>query len=279
MSEQYADLHLHTRHSDGDASVEELLAEVAKTDLAAIAITDHDSFEGIDIAHALNTRSDLKIISGVELSTAYKGKDVHMLGYFFDHHYPEFVEYCQRFRDEREQRAVKMVQKLNDLGAKIAVDRVYEIADGGAIGRPHVAQTMVEAGFVKNLQSAFDKYISNDGPAYVPKYKIDPVAAIDLIHRAGGVAVMAHPGIVRDDSIVAHLAKNGLDGLEVHHPNHMLMRCEEFYAGLADKYGLLHTGGSDWHGARKPDIWIGKAKVSMERVQKLEEAASRYQQV
>ncbi|OQY29987.1 MAG: hypothetical protein B6244_01635 [Candidatus Cloacimonetes bacterium 4572_55] len=273
--DEYADLHLHTEHSDGDASVEELLQEARKTDLIAIAITDHDCMDGIPEALKLSGKYNLQVIPGIEMSSYYGKIDVHVLGYFIDHEHPEIVDYCHEFREIRNRRGMKMVEKLNNMGVSITFDHVLEIANNGVIGRPHVAQAILQNGFVQNFQAAFSKYIGSDAPAYVLKKKIAPETSIDLIHRAGGVAVLAHPVTMGNDGIISYLAsRGGLDGLEVYHTRHRQLGCEAYYRGLADKYGLIPTGGSDWHGSRTPYLRIGSSRVRMEHVRKLAEIAS-----
>ncbi len=276
MTELRADLHLHTLHSDGDASVDQLIEKVLETDIRTIAISDHDTAAALIEAVPKGAAVGLRVIPGIELSAAYKNVDVHLLAYFFDPNHPELLEYCQKFQDERVQRAIKIVEILRGLGAKVTMERLYEIAGTGSMGRPHIAQLLIESGFVSGFQEAFDKYLGDRRPANIPKFKIHPVEAIELIHRVGGVAVLAHPATMNDDSIIAFLATKGLDGLEVFHPRHQLLGCTEFYGNLARKYDLLMTGGSDWHGVRKPDTWIGKAFISLENVDRLESAARSY---
>lgn len=273
MSSEYADLHLHTVHSDGTATVEELIKEVLTTDIRIIAITDHDNKAGIIPARQLGQKVGIEVIAGIELSCQYKGHDVHLLGYFFDPTNHELKEYCVRFRDERQKRSIKIIEKLKAHGVQITQHQVEALARGGAIGRPHIAQAVVDAGGASSYQQVFDRYINNDGPAYVEKFQITPQDAIALIHRAGGVAVLAHPGTIGDDSVVAHLVQHGLDGLEVYHPYHVTGGQVKHYHILASRYGLLISGGSDWHGARKPDIKIGQCKIHVAHVEKMREVA------
>ncbi len=275
MISEFADLHIHTKYSDGTDTVEELLKQVLTTDIRTISITDHDTAGAIPEAQKLGKSLGIEVIAGIELSTLYKKKDVHLLGYFFDPHDKKLLAYCDKFREVRETRAAKMVHRLNTFGIDITMADVEAIADGAVIGRPHIAQAIVEGRFARNFQEVFDKYIANDGPAYVDKFNIEPGDAIKLIHDAGGIVSLAHPLTVGDDGVVAFLHNLGLDGLEVYHPQLVMAGCVKHYHILASRYGLLVSGGSDWHGRRKPHIKLGQAKVHLSHVEQMREVAKK----
>ena len=248
MSEKKrVDLHAHTNHSDGVLSPHELVEKAVEIGLAALGVTDHDTVSAIPVAEAYAAKYDLEIVPGVELSTEDKGREVHILGYYIDIHSQELNERMAFFRDVRKARAYKIVEKLRSLGVHLDIHRVLEIAGDAAVGRPHIARAMVEAGYVKDIKEAFDRYIADDGPAYVPKAKMTPLEAIDLVRRAEGIPVIAHPGLLGDPDYVRFLARHGLAGIEVWHSEHT-PEDTALYGALADELGLLKTGGSDFHG-------------------------------
>ena len=188
------DLHLHTTCSDGRLAPSELVQLCAERGLKVLAISDHDSTEGIEEAlDAARAFPELEVIPGVELSTDVPGSEIHMLGYFVDHRDADFQRVLRRFRDDRQQRARRMVERLNELGIEISWGRVEELSKGGAIGRPHIAQAMVEAGYVKYPKDAFDRYIGRNGVAYAERVKLTPVEAINILVSHGALPVMAHP--------------------------------------------------------------------------------------
>jgi 3',5'-nucleoside bisphosphate phosphatase len=242
------DLHTHSNASDGELTPVELVRLALERGLTTIALTDHDSVENVGATIDAARGTPLQVIPGVELSADVPKGEVHVLGYFVDWHDPEFLAMLVKFRDGRYGRAEKMAKKLGALGASISFDRVKEIAGDAAIGRPHVAQALVEAGYVGTVTEAFTKYISRDGPAYVPRFRLTPEDAVALILSAGGVPVLAHPREMT--GWIFPLMKAGLLGLEVYYGAYDDMTRAEL-ARLAKQYGLIATGGSDFHGLDK----------------------------
>jgi hypothetical protein len=242
------DLHLHTTASDGQHPPADLIQLVRKQKLDVIAITDHDTTGGIAEAQAAAGGQPV-VIPGIELSAEDEAGDVHMLGYHLQVDHPGLQARLAQFRDLRENRGKKIVEKLGTLRLPIAWERVEAIADGAAIGRPHIARAMVEAGYVESVRDAFDRYLYNGGPAYVARYRLSPEEAVALIHDAGGVAVLAHPGLLLDYRTMAlRLIPAGLDGVEVWHPdNSETVRLN--LRAIAAEHDLIMTGGSDFHGA------------------------------
>jgi 3',5'-nucleoside bisphosphate phosphatase len=271
------DLHLHTIASDGQHTPAELVQLVRGQRLDVIAITDHDTTAGIADGLVAANGAPL-IINGIELSAEDEQGDIHMLGYYFDRENAALQARLDYFRDERENRGRKIAEKLTSIGLPITWERVQAIAGDASIGRPHIARAMLEAGYVGSVREAFDRYLYNGGPGYVARYRLSPEEAIDLIHSAGGVAVMAHPGLVEDyRSMVERLVPVGLDGVEVAHPdNNVTVR--ENLRGLAVQHGLIITGGSDFHGALINAATVpGMTNPPPECVAQLAERAKRYQ--
>ena len=245
---QCIDLHTHSTASDGELTPAELVHLSIERGLTTIALTDHDSVAGLDAAIAAARGTPLQVIPGVELSCDVPQTEVHVLGYFIDWHDTHFQSMLDKFREGRYGRAEKMTKKLAALGAPISFDRVKEIAGDASIGRPHVAQALLEAGHITTIAEAFDKYIGRNGPAYVERFKLTPADAVTLILQAGGVPVLAHPREVTH--FVEPLVKVGLIGLEVYYCLYDDMTHSEL-SRLAKQYGLIATGGSDFHGLNK----------------------------
>jgi len=261
VPEGSVDLHTHTVFSDGLMTPEELVAEAKRLGLVAIGITDHDAVGGIDRALAAGKKHGVEIVPGVEMSCNTGGVDVHVLGYYVDHRDPAVLEFFVMVRQKRSERAERMVRKLVEMGVQVKMARVEELASGAAIGRPHVAQALVEAKAVQNIEEAFNRYIGYDGPAYFPKMLLTPKAAVDFIHKHGGVAVVAHPGNYHQDSALYALIEAGVDGVEVWHPDHQ-QRHVDHYSEVAQKNGLIMTGGSDCHGGRKLGrVYLGQVTI------------------
>lgn len=255
------DLHAHTTRSDGTFTPDELVRLAADRDLDVVAITDHDTTDGLQEADATGRRVGVEIVPGVEFSAEYRSTSVHVLCYWMDPANEEFRAELARLIDSRFRRGELMVQKLQALGHPISFERVRRIAAGGNIVRPHVARAMVEAGIVADEQEAFDRFIGDGGPAAVPKHALDPVDAVGLIRRAGGVCVLAHPGMWGDQTevpveLIEAMAGAGMGGLEVDHPDHTEEQRTR-YRRLATELGLVPTGGSDCHGARYDPVRLG----------------------
>jgi 3',5'-nucleoside bisphosphate phosphatase len=255
------DLHTHTNRSDGTFTPSELVLRAAALGLDVVAVTDHDTTEGLDEAIETGRRVDVEVVPGVEFSAEHQGLSVHVLAYWMEVRDDEFQAELARLRDDRFRRGELMVEKLQALGFPISFARVREIAGGGNIVRPHVAQAMVEAGIVPDEEQAFERWIADGRPAHVPKHALEPLDAVDLIGRAGGVCVLAHPGMWGDqtevpDDLIATMAERGMAGLEVDHPDHTPERRGR-YRGMATSLGLLATGGSDCHGVRYEPVRLG----------------------
>ena len=267
-----ADLHLHTTFSDGRYSPEELVKAVSERGLTTIAITDHDEIDGIERAIQAGKKFKVEVIPGVEFSTNLNQIEVHVLGYFIDYRANWFVEKLREMAKARSQRINSITEKLSSLGVKIDPKRVLQIAGHGTAGRPHVAEALVEAGHVQNQREAFARYLSLGAPGYVGHYRLSPASAIELIHKVHGLAILAHPGSNGCDQIIPELLQEGLDGIEVYYSGHNEAETMR-YLRLAQKYGLLVTGGSDFHGPGiVRDVELGSVKIKDGLVERLKKA-------
>jgi predicted metal-dependent phosphoesterase TrpH len=268
--ERPIDLHAHTVVSDGTLTPTQLVERAAAAGLAALALTDHDHVGGLAEARRLAPRLGLEIVAGIELSASRGGKDVHVLGYLFDEHDAAFLGRLEALREARERRGVLILDKLRSLGIDIAPeDLARELGDhGGAVGRPHVARALMRRGVVASVQEAFDLYLAEGRPAFVEKEKLDVAEAIALVHAAGGLAVLAHPGLfdaATREALVREAARAGLDGVEVEHPKNGPDARASLRA-LAAELRLVETGGSDFHGENKPDVELGRGIAGNVRV-------------
>jgi 3',5'-nucleoside bisphosphate phosphatase len=245
--ENRADLHLHTTASDGVLSPAEVVEIASRIGLAAVAITDHDTVAGIDEALEAGERCGVEVVPGVEISTIYDGgHEAHILGYYMDHRDPGLVESLHILKNARWERGRQMVERLNAAGIDLDFQRVTELAKGGAIGRPHVARALCEAGVVSSMDSAFGRFLQEGGPAFVPRYKVSPEEAVRMIVDAGGAAGCAHVAKLKTDQLLVDLMALGLTAIEVYHPDHSSAICR-FYKRFAERHGLVVTGGSDAH--------------------------------
>ena len=269
------DLHLHTTASDGNLSPTELVNLVARRGVKFAAITDHDSTEGITEARAAQEKHPgLTLIPGIELSADAPGTEAHILGYFLQWQDPAFQRTLSGFRDDRLQRTAEMVETLAKLGIHLEMDRILEFADG-AVGRPHIAQAMIEKGYVKDNREAFDKYLGRDGAAYVYRMKFPPKDAIDLIRSVNGVAVLAHPTFVDNlEDRLGEMVQAGLAGMEVYYGGYapdVVSRLAE----MAGRFGLIPCGGSDYHAfGREGETLPGEAGPPETSLQALEALAA-----
>jgi predicted metal-dependent phosphoesterase TrpH len=266
-------------YSDGTFTPAELVALARERGLERVALTDHDTTNGLVEASAAGAEHGVEVVPGVELSTVRDGDGMHVLCYLMDLAHPEFLAELQRLRDDRFSRGERMVAKLQNLGYPITFERVREIARGGNIIRPHVAQALVEAGVVPTVKEAFsDELIGSGGRAYVEKHALPPAHAIELVHRAGGACVLAHPGTWREVSpvpvtVIEELVEAGLDGIEASHPEHT-PEMELGYVEMADRWGLFWTGASDCHGSRYDPIRLGSRTTPPEQFERLRARAS-----
>jgi predicted metal-dependent phosphoesterase TrpH len=276
----YVDLHVHSAASDGSLSPRELVAEAKAQGMRAIALTDHDTIEGLEEALAAGAEMGLEVIPGIEISADHEPGSMHILGYFIDHRSRQLDEQLQVLKQARAERNPQIIAKLQKLGLAITMAEVLAVTGGGQVGRPHIAQVLVNKGYVANFQEAFVKYIGNHGPAYVSKFRFAPRDAIAMITAAGGVAGLAHPFTLEYSStghlkmILQQLRDWGLSAIEVYYPEHPPERQAQ-YKKLAQELGLLTTGGSDYHGVIKPEVKIGlvgpNQHVGYELVEKLRE--------
>jgi predicted metal-dependent phosphoesterase TrpH len=244
-----ADFHTHTNASDGRLSPAELVRLAVSRGLSILAITDHDSTEGV--AEALTAAAEhpgLTLVPGIEMSTDIPGDEIHVLGYFLDYEDPEFQGTLTRLRDARRDRGRMMVEKLHAMGIDIPWKRVEELAGDGSVGRPHVAQALVEFKRVSSFQEAFDRYIGRNGPAYVERAKLTPEEAIKILAEAGALPVLAHPASLSNlDALIVQLKAVGMAGIEVYYQDYD-QNTRARLAAATERHGLLKTGGSDFHG-------------------------------
>jgi predicted metal-dependent phosphoesterase TrpH len=264
------DLHAHTTFSDGTLSPEALVRHALSKHLAALAVTDHDSVDALSFARAA-TDATLEVVPGIEISTSADGMDLHLLGYFIDSSDATLRSRLVQFRAERVDRAVSIVDRLRQLGAPIDAQAVLASAGSGVVGRPHIADALVRAGHVESMDAAFRKYLGPRGEAYVPRPAFSPADAITLIHGAGGISVLAHPGPSMAITVIERLAGAGLRGIEVWHPQHGPSTIRHYHA-LATKLGLLATGGSDFHGVGR-SVDLGDIAVPFSALMALKDAA------
>ena len=267
---KFADLHLHTNFSDGTFTPEELVLQAQKAGLACIAVTDHDSVEACARAAAACASVNMEFIPGTELTAEQDDTELHVLGYFLDANNSKLLAEIARFQIVRQNRIHEMVARINEMGVPLKAESVFALANCKSPGRPHVARAMAKEGLVRNLDEAFERFLKKGRPAWVPKSKISALDAIELVHQAGGLAIMAHPGLNRTDNIIPSLVDAGLDGIECFHTKHSTAMSER-YLEIADKYHLLVTGGSDCHGFSKGKPLIGTVRLPYDHVGKMKE--------
>lgn len=268
----FADLHLHTHFSDGTYTPAELAAHAKRHGLSAVALTDHDTVEGCPSMALACQHEGIEFVPGTELTAEVDGNELHLLGYLIDTANPRLLLETAKFQIVRQDRIREMVARLNKLNIPLEAEAVFALANCQSPGRPHVARSLVKAGFCGSLDEAFERFLKKHRPAWVPKFKISGQSAIELIHQAGGLAVMAHPGLNRSDDVIPRLVADGLDGLECYHSRHTISACEH-YVQLAARYQLLVTGGSDCHGLNKGEPLIGTIKLPYQHVQQLKQRA------
>ena len=276
------DLHLHTVYSDGSYSPHDVVGMAHQAGVTALAITDHDSTDGLPEALTAASAFDIEVIPGIEISSRFHGKELHILGYFVEWQDPAFQNWLIGLRESRHGRNPEMIRRLSQLGLSLTYDEVKAVAGLGSIGRPHIAQVMLAKGYVASMKEAFDRYLGDGAAAFVPRELPDAAHVIAWIRKVGGVAVLAHPSWVkeRNDELLGFcraLKDNGLHGLEVFYSTHTA-RQTSAYLTLAKRLELLITGGSDFHGLAKPDVRVGvgrgNLKVSATCLDKLRTARS-----
>ncbi|HJU04011.1 MAG TPA: PHP domain-containing protein [Nitrospiraceae bacterium] len=261
------DLHLHTTYSDGSLPPAEVLILAHKAHVTALAITDHDTVDGIPEALEAGERLGIEIIPGIEISSRLEANEVHILGYFVDWKDRELLAQLSRLREARHVRNPRIIERLNALHIEITYDEVKQLAKTDSIGRPHIARVLMNKGYVKSAKEAFDRYLADRAAAYVPRDLPSPAEAIAMVKAAHGVAVLAHPSwLDRSEGIgpvCEQLKSEGLDGVEVHYSTHRPEQTVQ-YLETARRLGLLVTGGSDFHGVTKPDIEVGIGRGTLQ---------------
>jgi len=270
-----ADLHLHSTCSDGLYPPERLVAAGNAAGLSAIALTDHDSTGGLAAAMGAAAGSNLEIIPGVEFSIQAGMDEVHVVGLFIRPDAPELVAALGAYIRDREERVREICRRLAELDVTIAAENVLREAGGGAPTRVHVARALRDKGYVRTIGEAFDRYLGNHAPAYVPKPRPPAERAIALIHGAGGIAVMAHPGLTGRDDLIPSLVAARLDALEVYVPAHDSAQVGR-YRAMAEQYGMLESGGTDFHGDTREGLAVGSVRLPEEQLQLLRERANCY---
>lgn len=269
------DLHTHSTYSDGVTSIEDNILAAVALDLEGIGVTDHDTTEPFEAARAAGDEAGIDVVLGTEFSAEEDGRSVHVLGYWVDPGFAPLAEELARLRDERTDRARRMVARFNDLGIAVRFERVRELAGDAPIGRPHLAAAVVELGAANSTREVFDHYLADGGPAYVSKHAVTPERAVELLIAACGVPVLAHPGLFGDrtgqegmsDELVERMVASGLAGIEADHPDHSEEHRRR-YRDLARAHGLVVTAGSDHHGKGEEDR-LGRARTDRDTVERL----------
>lgn len=272
------DLHLHTTHSDGRSTPQQVVADAKCKGLRAIAITDHDTVSGISEMMAAANEAGIECLTGIEISVhAEEHGDFHLLGYGIDPNHSGLLSLLQHQKEARLHRFEQIVAQLHALGVNITVEQVHAIAGSSqSLGRPHIARAMLAAGDVASIDEAFERYLGRGKPAYIPKHTLSVHQAISAITQAGGVPVLAHPGVTRKDHCIPELIKLGVQGLEVFHSEHDAEDVRR-YTRLVMKYGLIATGGSDCHGKKEhSEPLIGTVFVPYQLFSHLQARINRY---
>ncbi|MCP4627768.1 MAG: PHP domain-containing protein [bacterium] len=265
---KYVDLHIHTRYSDGECSIRDIMAIAHEKGLSAVSITDHDNIDGYPQAFEIGSEFGIEVISGTELSCEINGVDIHVLGYCVDINNTALRQKLQEMKDARYLRAKKMVRNLNRQNLDLRFETVLKIAGEGAIGRPHIATAMLNEELVYSFKEAFEKYIGYDSAAYVDKLKMLPHEVFTLIRDAGGIPVLAHPGVTFVDEHIPSFIRDGLGGIEVFHSEHN-SAAKKFYQEYCRKHDLVVTGGSDFHSQTQTRAEIGVPRISYSVLNKL----------
>ncbi len=268
------DLHSHTTASDGELSPEDLLARARRAGVTTLAVTDHDTVEGLARAQAAAEAQGIRLVPGIEVSTEAEGRELHVLGHFVDRTEPGLASFSDRLRTERAERMERMVARMNSLGVPVTLAEVERIAAGAHLGRPHLALALLARGVVTSAKEAFDRFLGDGKPGWVDRFRLPSEEAIAMLHRAGGTATVAHPGSSKvSPYTLERLARAGLDGLEIFHPDHVPSQRDAFLR-QADALGLVPTAGSDYHGPRvTPDRSLGMVSLDPSHFSRLEARA------
>ena len=257
----YIDLHIHSNYSDGQHPVDEIMETCSKVGMKAMAFTDHDTLDGYFAGQEIKEDYPIELIPGIELSSFIDGSEIHILGYLFDPNNLTLNQTLSDLQEKRQVRVQNIVNKLNKNGVEISLSRVLEKSKGTSIGRPHIAQVLLEEEYVSNFQQAFDKYLSTELIEEFETEKLKPVEAIELISQAGGVPVLAHPYKTRRDDLIEMMVDAGLKGIETY-CNNVGKSASETYNSLAKKYELICCGGADFHNNLKDKRYgLGSVKV------------------
>jgi predicted metal-dependent phosphoesterase TrpH len=267
-SKGYADLHLHTIYSDGEYTPEGLVQKALAEKFRVIAVTDHDTVEGV--APVLEKAGDsIEIIPGVELSSEVGSlEELHIVGLFIDYKDPALLKILKGLSLGRKDRMDEMLKKLSEMGMPVTMEEVEKFKTKDVIGRLHLAQAMVMKGYVKNTNEAFDKFLGDDKPAYAGRKRLSSQDAISLIKKVGGIPILAHPHLLRDESVIPQLVEEGIEGIEVYYVDHGRSPSSKFIE-IARKYDLLISGGSDCHGLSKGKTFLGKVKIPYQVVEEM----------
>jgi len=268
------DLHTHTTASDGTLTPGELVRLAKEMGLQGVAITDHDTVAGLEEGLAWGRACAVEVIPGIEISTDFEGHEVHLLGYFIDWKAAGLAQALQGMTEQRASRIEKMLFRLSELGFPLDPGEVQRLAGTGVIGRPHLAVAMVNAGYVSSVQEAFARFLAKGAPAYVPRQKIALAGAVRLVQEAGGIPVLAHPGLLKDPALVERIIPCGILGLEVDYPEHTPAQKENLRE-LCRVHGLIPTGGSDFHGSIKATA-LGECGASRPIVEQLRKKREEY---
>ena len=273
-SSRFADLHLHTRYSDGTFTPHELVQHAARLGFAAIAVTDHDTLDGIPEALTAGQELGVEVIPGVEITSRVGTQELHMLAYLFGDSWRDagLRKVLDHATLVRRQRVEQFVSKLNELGVALTLDDVYACSECGTVGRPHVARALQIHGYVSSVDEAFTRFLKRGKPAFVERYRMEAAEAIGHIKRAGGLAVVAHPGLNNLDERLRDMVDQGMNGIEVWHSRHSPAQIKH-YLTIAESLGACATGGSDCHGASRDGMQLGKIKLPYERVDALKALA------
>lgn len=271
---RFADLHVHTEHSDSTLTPQEVVNFAHEKGFSAISITDHDCIDGIRPSIECAKKYNIEIIPGVELTAEEGDLEIHLLGYFIDWKAEWFTKKLVEIRTKRRDRIYEMIAKLKSKGINIDPKKVFEFSGPGSIGRLHLATVLYNEGYTRSIREAFRKYIGNNAPCYVKKLKLTPRETIDIILKLGGVPILGHPHVLGRDDLIPKMVEQGLRGIEVYHtehPNNITLHYED----LAFEHGLLMTGGSDCHGMGKGRIFLGRVKVPYSVVDDLKKESAR----
>ncbi len=274
MRYNLADLHTHSFCSDGLRTPTQAVEEALKAGVQVLSLTDHDTVEGMSEIFMAAQSQSIEILSGTELSAHVKDREVHILAYCVDWQAVSLLEHLELLRQRRHDRGAAIVERLNDLGVELTLEEVLQQASGGLVGRPHIAAAMINRGVVSSKQEAFIRFLGDRAPAIIPKPYTAAQEVMELVHQVGGVTVLAHPGHSVAEIVIAQLVDWGLDGIEVYHPSHQPLQIE-FCQQMAQRYGLLQSGGSDSHGEISGPR-IGDCGIGCEAVDAIKDRAAQY---